>query len=83
MQGKRILDMELIDNVEILFLNYEENKVYIGSGVVKNNLAILAFETYELTLGNAFRNQIDSIPIEMKGFIFTSKIKRKTLNQSV
>ena len=82
-QGKRILDMELIDNVELIFLNYEENKVYIGSGVVNNNLAILAFETYELTLGNAFRNNIDSIPIEMKGFIFTSKINRKRLNQSV
>ena len=75
-QGEKILDMELIDNLEVLFLNYEENKVYIGKGIIDNNIAILTFETYELTLGNAFRNQIISIPSDMQGFIFTGKISK-------
>jgi len=75
-QGKKLFDMDLSDNFELLFLNYQENKVYIGKGIVDNYITVLSFETYEIILGQVYRNKIISIPIDMEGFIFIGKIKK-------
>ena len=41
---KKILDTELPDNLEILFLYYKEKTFFIGIGIVKNYISNLSFE---------------------------------------
>ena len=64
------LDLDLDDNLKLLFFNYSEDIVYIGRGICKNHRCNFSFEAYELTLGIVNREKKERFSEEMNGFIF-------------